>query len=155
MVEDLSNLVQVVQGLCTIGSCMELSGGLALLFAGTAAWRFDRPRLGAILLGCLIKMQLSNPGRVCVRKYPEVHMSDAPQLQVKEHMDVISSDRKTVGKVDHLEGSDRIKLTKQSSPDGQHHHFIPISWVDHVDQHVHLNKTGADVTAHWQHEGRG
>jgi hypothetical protein len=36
--------------------------------------------------------------------------------QIKEHMDVISSDRKTVGKVDHLEGSDKIKLTKQSSP---------------------------------------
>ncbi len=46
--------------------------------------------------------------------------------QIKEHMDVISSDRKTVGKVDHLEGTDKIKLTKQSSPDGQHRHFIPL-----------------------------
>ncbi|MBR1187951.1 DUF2171 domain-containing protein [Bradyrhizobium sp. AUGA SZCCT0240] len=71
--------------------------------------------------------------------------------QIKEHMDVISSDKKTVGKVDHLEGPDKIKLTKQSSPDGQHHHFIPVDWVDHVDQHVHLNKSGADVTSHWQH----
>jgi hypothetical protein len=70
---------------------------------------------------------------------------------IREHMDVISSDRKTVGKVDHLEGADKIKLTKQSAPDGQHHHFIPVSWVDHVDQHVHLNKSGADVTSHWQH----
>ena len=74
--------------------------------------------------------------------------------KIKEHMDVISSDRKTVGQVDHLEGSDRIKLTKKSSPDGQHHHFIPVSWVDHIDQHVHLNKSGADVTSHWQH-GQG
>jgi hypothetical protein len=71
--------------------------------------------------------------------------------KIREHMDVISSDRKTVGQVDHLEGSDKIKLTKQSSPAGQHHHFIPVSWVDHVDQHVHLNKSGADITAHWQH----
>ena len=71
--------------------------------------------------------------------------------EIREHMDVISSDKKTVGKVDHLEGTDKIKLTKQSSPDGQHHHFIPVSWVDHVDQHVHLNKSGADVTSHWQH----
>jgi hypothetical protein len=70
---------------------------------------------------------------------------------IKEHMDVISSDRKTVGQVDHLDGPDKIKLTKQSSPDGQHHHFIPVSWVDHVDQHVHLNKSGAEVTSHWQH----
>jgi len=75
----------------------------------------------------------------------------ADTSKIKEHMDVISSDRKTVGKVDHLDGSDKIKLTKQSSPDGQHHHFIPVDWVDHVDQHVHLNKSGADVTSHWQH----
>jgi hypothetical protein len=70
---------------------------------------------------------------------------------ITEHMDVLSSDRKAVGKVDRLEGIDKIKLTRQSSPDGQHHHFIPVSWVDHVDQHVHLNKTGAEVTTHWQH----
>jgi hypothetical protein len=70
---------------------------------------------------------------------------------IKEHMDVISSDKKTVGKVDHLQGPDKIKLTKQSSPDGQHHHFIPVSWIDHIDQHVHLNKSGAEVTTHWQH----
>lgn len=47
--------------------------------------------------------------------------------QIKEHMDVISSDKKTVGKVEHLHGTDKIKLTKQSSLDGDHHHFIPMS----------------------------
>jgi hypothetical protein len=83
----------------------------------------------------------------------EVDMADISN--VKEHMDVISSDRKTVGKVDHLDGPDKIKLTRQSSPDGQHHHFIPVAWIDHVDQHVHLNKTGSDVTAQWDHEGKG
>ena len=58
--------------------------------------------------------------------------------QVEEHMDVISSDRKKVGKVDHLDGPDKIKFTKLSSPNGEHHHFIPVTWIDHVDQHVHL-----------------
>ena len=71
---------------------------------------------------------------------------------ITEHMDVISSDRKVVGKVDHMDGADKIKLTKASSPDGQHHHFIPTDWIDHIDQHVHLNKTGAEVTSHWEHE---
>lgn len=74
--------------------------------------------------------------------------------QIKAHMDIISSDKKTVGKVDHLEGTDKIKLTKQGSPDGDHHHFIPVSWVAHIDQHVHLTKSRDEVTAHWQHEGR-
>ena len=73
----------------------------------------------------------------------------AATADIREHMDVISSDRKTIGKVDHMEGSDKIKLTKSSSPDGKHH-FIPLSWVDHVDQHVHLNKSGSDVTSQWQ-----
>jgi hypothetical protein len=71
--------------------------------------------------------------------------------KIREHMDGISSDRKTVGKVDHLEGADKIKLTKQSSPNGEHHHFIPIAWIDYMDQHVHLTKSGAEVTGHWAH----
>jgi hypothetical protein len=87
-----------------------------------------------------------------MQRISEFQMSQASLVQ--EHMDVISSDRKMVGKVDHLDGPDKIKLTKQSSPNGEHHHFIPVSWIDHVDQHVHLNRTGADVTAQWEHEGR-
>jgi hypothetical protein len=69
--------------------------------------------------------------------------------QIKEHMDVISADRKTVGKVDHLDGTDRIKLTKSSSPDGNHHHYIPLAWIDHIDAHVHLNKDSTEITRHW------
>jgi hypothetical protein len=91
--------------------------------------------------------------RLVLQQFPG-RRAMADTSKIKEHMDVISSDRKTVGQVDHLEGSDKIKLTKQSSPDGQHHHFIPVAWVDHVDQHVHLNKSGADVTSHWQHGQR-
>jgi hypothetical protein len=68
--------------------------------------------------------------------------------QIKEHMDVIASDGKTVGKVDHLEGQDRIKLTKTDSPDGKHH-LVPVGWIDHIDQHVHLNKAASDVQKNW------
>ncbi len=74
-------------------------------------------------------------------------MADAPKLIV-EHMDVIGSDGTKVGTVDHLDGGERIKLTKTASPDGVHH-FIPLSWVDHVDQHVHLNKTVNEVHTGW------
>jgi hypothetical protein len=71
--------------------------------------------------------------------------------QIKEHMDVISADKRVVGKVDRLERGDKIKLTKSSSPGGDHHHLIPIAWVGHVDQHVHLTKAGVDITSHWEH----
>ncbi len=67
---------------------------------------------------------------------------------IKEHMDVIAADGAKIGTVDHLDGPDRIKLTRQSSPDGQHH-YVPLAWVDHVDTHVHLTKSAADAKAAW------
>ncbi len=66
--------------------------------------------------------------------------------KIKEHMDVIDSAGKKVGQVDHLEGQDNIKLTKASSLDGKHH-FVPVSWIDHVDTHVHLNQPVNDISA--------
>ena len=69
--------------------------------------------------------------------------------QIKEHMDVISADGKKVGAVDHMEGMSDIKLAKHDAPDGKHH-LIPMAWVDHVDQHVHLNRAANDVTKQWK-----
>ncbi|HEX3859098.1 MAG TPA: DUF2171 domain-containing protein [Pseudolabrys sp.] len=69
---------------------------------------------------------------------------------IKEHMEVIGSDGQHVGTVDHLEGSDKIKLTKSDPKAGGKHHLIPVSWVDHVDAHVHLSKPAKDVQAQWQ-----
>ena len=66
--------------------------------------------------------------------------------RIVEHMEVYASDGTKVGTVDHMDGPDRIKLAKSTSPDGQHH-LVPMAWVDHVDQHVHLNKTVAEMKA--------
>jgi uncharacterized protein (TIGR02271 family) len=68
--------------------------------------------------------------------------------QIAEHMDVIASDGVKIGTVDHLDGPDKIKLAKSTSPDGQHH-YIPLTWVDHVDAHVHLTQASAEVRAGW------
>jgi hypothetical protein len=80
-------------------------------------------------------MQLSGSRHVLIRRI-FCGDSHADTSQIK---DVWTSFRPTVGKVDHLEGAGKIKLTKQSSPGGLLHHFIPVFWTDHVDQHVHLN----------------
>jgi len=61
--------------------------------------------------------------------------------QIREHMDVIASDGERIGKVDAVEG-ERIKLTKDGSSDGQHHH-VDFTDVARVDEHVHLSKTRA------------
>ncbi len=67
---------------------------------------------------------------------------------IQEHMDVIAADGARIGTVDHMDGSSRIKLTKNDSPDGRHH-LIPLDWVDHVDAHVHLTKNADDVRNQW------
>lgn len=72
----------------------------------------------------------------------------ANATEIKEHMDVMSMDGEKVGVVDHMEGTNKIKLTKNDSPDGKHH-LIPLSFVDHVDSHVHLNKSASDVRMQW------
>jgi outer membrane protein OmpA-like peptidoglycan-associated protein len=61
--------------------------------------------------------------------------------QIRAHMDVIDSAGDRVGQVDNIDG-DRIKLAKNSSSDGQHH-YVDLSDVARVDEHVHLTKTRA------------
>ena len=56
----------------------------------------------------------------------------APTM-IKEHMEVLGSDGVHVGTVDHLEGRDLVKLTKNDADASGEHHFIPLAWVDHVD----------------------
>jgi hypothetical protein len=86
---------------------------------------------------------------MAIRK-KEYAMPQAVQpSQIKEHMDVIAADGAKIGSVDHMQGTGQIKLTKSDAPDGQHH-FIPMSWVDHVDQQVHLNKAANDAKAQWK-----
>jgi hypothetical protein len=69
---------------------------------------------------------------------------------IREHMDVYGSCGNKLGRVDHVQGS-TIKLTKNDSPDGQHH-FIPTSWVARVDDHVHLSKNCGEAKREWKSE---
>jgi hypothetical protein len=73
----------------------------------------------------------------------------AQKFNIKEHMEVIGADGKHVGTVDHLEGSDQIKLTRTDPQAGGKHHFLSLDLVDHVDEHVHLKKFSQDVMAVW------
>lgn len=67
---------------------------------------------------------------------------------IREHMEVYGSCGKRVGTVDHIEGNS-IKLTKNSSPDGQHH-YLPMVWVESVGQDVRLNKDCGAAQREWQ-----
>ncbi|HEU0045274.1 DUF2171 domain-containing protein [Sphingomonas sp.] len=68
---------------------------------------------------------------------------------IRPHMPVIGSDGERVGAVDAVEGAEgagRIKLTRNDSPDGQHH-YVPLSSVARVDEHVHLSVPASAVRA--------
>lgn len=69
---------------------------------------------------------------------------------IKEHMEVVGCDGVHVGKVDHMEGADQVKLAKDDSMAGGEHHFIPLAWVDHVDAKVCLKQSGAEAKARWK-----
>jgi hypothetical protein len=68
--------------------------------------------------------------------------------QIKEHMEVLSSDGKHVGRVDHVRGSE-IELAKLDLQAMGTHHLIPLSWVEYVDDKVHLGLDREDAEQRW------
>jgi hypothetical protein len=69
--------------------------------------------------------------------------------QIREHMEVVSADDHHVVKVDHVLGNE-IELAKMDLQSGGHHHRIPMSWVERVDDKVHLNLTRDMAKERWQ-----
>lgn len=68
---------------------------------------------------------------------------------IREHMDVIASCGKKVGQVDGVEAGS-IKLTKNAPNAGGMHHYIPLDWVERVDEQVHLSKNSMETEMEWQ-----
>jgi hypothetical protein len=60
---------------------------------------------------------------------------------IRAHMEVRAADGSHVGTVDGVDG-DRIKLTRNDSPDGEHH-YVGLDSVERVDEHVHLSEGAA------------
>ena len=73
----------------------------------------------------------------------------ADTTMITEHMEVVSSDDRHIGRVDHVKGSE-IELAKLDIAGGFKHHMIPLSWVDWVDDKVHLNLSHDDAKAQWR-----
>lgn len=64
---------------------------------------------------------------------------------IKEHMPIVCSDEKRFATVDRVENG-AIKVTKD---DQGRHHYIPLSWVTHVDDRVHVDRPGARAMQEW------
>ncbi|OTG77697.1 hypothetical protein B9T23_04230 [Acinetobacter terrae] len=66
---------------------------------------------------------------------------------ITKHADVIASCGTKVGTVDHLDGTDKIKLTRNEEGS---HHLIPLSWVSEIkDNQVLLNVDSEEVKNKW------
>jgi hypothetical protein len=72
--------------------------------------------------------------------------SNTAQNLIKPHMPVVCSEDGQFATVDHLEGTDMIKLAKDKS--GQHH-YIPLAWVTSVDDKVHVDRPGDQAMREW------
>lgn len=66
--------------------------------------------------------------------------------KIKPGIPVVGTTGPQLGIVDHLEGTDTIKLRKND--DGQHH-YIPLSWVTAVDDKVHLDRPSDRAMREW------
>ncbi|NIJ33305.1 DUF2171 domain-containing protein [Sphingomonas oligoaromativorans] len=71
--------------------------------------------------------------------------------KAKEHQEVVGSDGEHVGTIDHVRG-DRILLTRTDRDAGGHHHSIPSSWIQMVDDKVHLSRTAEQTQQAWRDE---
>lgn len=66
--------------------------------------------------------------------------------KIKPNMPVVCSENGQFAVIDHMEGTDSIKLKKDKA--GQHH-YIPTSWVTSVDDKVHVDRTGDQAMQAW------
>ncbi len=66
--------------------------------------------------------------------------------KIKPHMPIVCSENGEFAVVDHLEGTNVIKVAKDEAG---HHHYIPLGWVTSVDSKVHIDRTGDQAMREW------
>ena len=66
--------------------------------------------------------------------------------QIKPNTPIVCSENGQFGVVDHMEGADTIKVTKDKQ--GQHHYF-PLAWVTKVDDKIHVDRPGKKAQLDW------
>jgi hypothetical protein len=72
--------------------------------------------------------------------------SETARELIRPQMAVVGSDGGELPSVDHIEGRNSIALAKDDQ--GQHH-YIPLTWVQSVDDRVHLDHTRQEVEQEW------
>ena len=84
-------------------------------------------------------------------------MADLTAL--RDNMEVVGSDGRHVGEIDHVLEQGEIQLKRRDSEaeaEGghAHHHFIPVDWVERIDSNANratLRLTRDEAEARWRH----
>ena len=71
--------------------------------------------------------------------------------EIREHMEVVGSDGRHVGRVDHVKG-EQIELAKLDLSTMGKHRLVPLGWVESVDEKVHLNLPHDEAERRWMTE---
>ena len=79
---------------------------------------------------------------------------------LRDGMEIVGSDGRHVGEIDHVLNQGEIKLTRRDSEaeaEGghAHHHFIPVDWVERVDVNANratLSLTRDEAERQWRHD---
>ena len=66
--------------------------------------------------------------------------------QIKPNTPVLCSNKMQFAIVDHMEGTNTIKLNKD---DKGEHHYIPLNWVKSVDDKIHLDRPCEQAKHEW------
>ena len=66
--------------------------------------------------------------------------------QIKPDMAVLCSQHGEFATVDHMQGPATIKLKKDKAGV---HHYIPLAWVQTVDNELHIDRPGAQAMKEW------
>jgi len=70
---------------------------------------------------------------------------------IQPDMEVIGSDEGYVGRVDHMDGANAIKLARKDKASNGRHHWIPLKWVESVSAgKLRLNISSSDAFEQWQ-----
>jgi hypothetical protein len=89
-----------------------------------------------------------SPIKAGTRGAPPLLMLDSETAKdlIRPHMAVVCSENHQFGTVDHVEGHNSVKLTKDDT--GQHH-YIPLTWITSVDDKVHVDRPGKQAMQEW------
>ncbi|MEZ4366573.1 MAG: DUF2171 domain-containing protein [Kofleriaceae bacterium] len=83
---------------------------------------------------------------------PSTPYANVTAEQIKADLPVVGSNGRKFAEVDHMQGSNSIKLKKDQAGV---HHYIPLSWVKRCEGKLELDRSAEDAMRDWSERAPG